>query len=184
MGKKYKLGLYIVVVAVIVIAVGAYLVKREKNKEIEECDTCRLNSNIENKIPTPKTQSPTSTQTPTEPKYKNDDYGFEIDLTSVWQDSQIEEEDATGAIKKIVFYFKTQDKAFSNSDYKAPALSIYIYNKENWEKMDPNTRSSNEITKSEKYAFSYSIWETTPQDLENITEKELADVIKTFKLTD
>jgi len=184
MGKKYKLGLYVIVIAVAVIAVAAYLAKQEKNKAINECDTCRLDSNLENKTSTAKTQSPISTRTPTKLKYKNDEYGFSLDLTSVWENSQIEEEDATGAIKKIVFYFKTQDKAFLNSDFLAPALSIYIYNKGDWEKMDPNVRSSTEITTNEKYAFSYSIWETIPQDLEYITEKELADVIKTFKLTD
>ena len=75
-------------------------------------------------------------------KYTNTDYGFKIDLTEVWKDSIIEEEEAE--VKKIVFYFKTADKRFEEFDYLAPALSIYIYDKQKWER-DPGTKSSIEI---------------------------------------
>lgn len=184
MKKKIKIALYVVAVAVVVAGVAWYLLAREKNKAIEECDTCRLESNLVSITPTATTKNPQQTQTPTKPEYTNDEYGFSLDLSEQWKDSQIEEEDATGAIKKIVFYFRTQDVAFEDSGYLAPALSIYIYNKTDWEKADSNTRSSTEIASNDKYVFTYSIWETVPQDWEVITDKELADVIKTFKLTD
>lgn len=181
-----KVALYVVITAIVVAGFAWYLVIREKNKAIENCDTCRLDSNLisATPIPTATAQGAKPTQTPTEPVYTNEDYGFSLELSKEWENSQIEEEDAPGAIKKVVFYFKTQDKRFEQSGYLAPALSIYIYNKTDWDKMDPDTKSSTEITSNDKYAFSYSIWEMTPQDLEYITEKELADVIKTFKLTD
>lgn len=165
--------------------VAWYLVVREKNRAIENCDTCRLSSDLVKTSPSVTTQTPDNNQTPPDDlKYNNSDYGFSIDLTEVWRDCRIQEEDAEGAIKKVVFYFKTADKNYENTVFLAPALTVYIYNKADWEKIDPDTRSSTEIITSAKYAFTYSIWEKTPQDLEQITEKELADVIKTFKLSD
>lgn len=185
MKKKIKIGGVVIVLAIIAIGVASYLAYREKNKTVtpENCETCRLDSNLATEASDKnKKESPTAIQTPTDLNYSNSDYGFEVKLTEVWKDSAIEEEDLSGAIKKIVFYFRTQDKRFESSDYLAPALSIYIYEKSKWEQMDHDSRSSTEIISSDQYTFSYSVWESSPQDLEYITEKELADVIDTFKL--
>ena len=185
MKKKMKVGGVVIALAIITITVAAYLAYKEKNKAVgpENCDTCRLDDNLTSEVKENKNkETPTTAQTPTDLNYSNSDYGFEIKLTEVWRDSVIEEEDASGAIKKIVFYFKTKDKRFESSDYLASALSFYIYEKSKWEQADPSSRSSTEITSNDKYVFSYSVWESPPQDLEHITEKELADVIGTFKL--
>lgn len=184
--KKIKIAVIIIVSAVAVIAVAVYLVGRgqEEPPATDECQTCRLDSNLVSKVASKeaRVKTPVPTQVTSDLKYTNTDYGFKIDLTEVWKDSIIEEEEAKGAIKKIVFYFKTADKRFEESDYLAPALSIYIYDKQKWESMDPDTKSSTEVASNDKYYFSYSIWDSPPQDLEYITEKELVDVLETFEL--
>lgn len=187
MKRKIKIGVIIIVLAVAIIAVATYLIGREQEEPpaVDECQTCRLDSNLVSEVANKeaKEKTPAPTQVTSSLKYVNTDYGFKIDLTEVWKDSIVEEEEAEGAIKKIVFYFKTADKRFEEFDYLAPALSIYIYDKQKWESMDPDTRSSTEIASNDKYCFSYSIWDSPPQDLEYITEKELVDVLETFELT-
>lgn len=187
MKKKIKIAAIIIVLAVAIIAVATYLIGRgqEEPPAIDKCQTCRLDSNLVSEVASKETKAktPVPTQVTSGLKYTNTDYGFKIDLTEVWKDSIIEEEEAEGAIKKIVFYFKTADKRFEEFDYLAPALSIYIYDKQKWESMDPGTKSSIEIASNDKYYFSYSIWNSPPQDLEYITEKELVDVLETFELT-
>ncbi len=184
MTKKIRTGGIVIVISAAIVVLAAYLIyrnERDGQATTENCETCHLDSNLEKK-PVRSTQSAGETRTPTDLNYVNDNYGFELSLTEVWKSSQIKEEESSGALKKIVFYFETKDKNYESSNYLAPALTIYVYDKDKWESGSLESQSGVRITSSDKYVFSYAIWDSPPQDLEYITEKELSDVITTFKL--
>lgn len=111
-------------------------------------------------------------------KYSNDKYGFELYFPETWKDYQINEVgEMDGPEKVISVGFSTDDSKFT--DGIATALRILIYRTQDWEAKKQGTK----ITQNSQYVFSYLTWEEAPSEKKTITEKEIAEVIKTFRLT-
>ena len=118
--------------------------------------------------------------------YKNSDYGFQITFPVSMSGFTIKktQTDQAGIIAKYSILLSTSDKNYKNLlDSKAIAMEIYIYDPVFWAKPAKEGVHSSEITKSEKYVYTYSIWEESPADLKTITDKDFVKTIETFKLT-
>ena len=131
--------------------------------------------------------SATTTAKPNDPMvYKNTDYGFQIIFPVSMSGFTIKktQTDQAGVIAKYSVLLSTSDKNYKNLlDSKAIAMEIYIYDPVFWTKPAREGVRSSEITKSEKYVYTYSIWEESPADLKTITDKDFVKTIETFKLT-
>jgi hypothetical protein len=101
------------------------------------------------------------------------DYAIEKTLT-----------DQIGVIAKYSVLLPTNDKNFKSIlDSKAIAMELYIYDPVFWAKPEKTTVRSSEITKNDKYVYTYSTWEGSPADLKTVTDKDFVNLIKTFRLT-
>ena len=191
MGKKYKIGLIIILVFLIVGVGAIYLIKRNKNQvsstnssdcEDQNATTCKV------ELPAATTATTTQTQigsfgTPesvVENIYKNDTLKFELTFSSVWKGAKITETIPAGAADgKVEFQLSTSDEAYPGG--LATPLTIYVYKSEN---VPTGTDSPvlNKITTNGNLVYGYVSWPSTPSDLGQFTEKEIGQIISTLKI--
>lgn len=179
---KYKIAFIILGVAVLAAVVLAFIIQKQR----QDCSgsVCTANLNINTNYATPAT-SATATSTGTasaalsttaspDLAYKNSTYGFQISLSEAWKGYQIETPASPqGAEAEIDFVMP--------STTEAVPLKIFVYKLANWGSADVATRGT-EVARNSTYVFSYRTWDSPPADLVQITDKEIADRLKTFKL--
>ena len=115
--------------------------------------------------------------------YQNKDYKFSLTFTDAWRGYEVVKSQTIpqGAEAGYDVLLSTSDRNYKAAKGgKAVPLSIYVYKEASWEQ-NKNSARSTEISRGDGYVFTYSIWEETPADLRSITEKEIINVIKTFK---
>jgi hypothetical protein len=186
MRKKNKVALIIILIAVVAGATSWALIK--KNNAKPDCDTTDpANLNGECKVDLSSIQSATSTSTAQNPTptsttaanfsdlYHNAQYGFDLTFNSAWKGYTVsrKSEDKAEAVYDIGI--PTKDSNITNGI--AVPLTVKIFNKADYQANSTLTK----ITENATYVFVYSIWEQAPSDAA-VTEKDIANVISTFKL--
>ena len=119
--------------------------------------------------------------------WQNAKYGFQITLSEVWRGYKIKEYQGVevGEVARFSVLLETNDANYRDLiDEKAAAFTIAVYEKEAWGQKDKDTLRQSELAKSERWVFAYSTWETPPTDWQVLAEKEIADTLETFSLTE
>jgi len=166
---KHKFALGLLMLAAIVAIVATVLIYlKKKNQANEIC-------------PASSSQSPSApegTKTSVADSWKvfqNTKYGFQITFSDVWQGYQAKENSSL------------PDQALYRLDFTLKGdvvpLSVVVYERSVWDTLPENTRRFTEVARNDDYVFVYSTWESTPAAFSTLTEKEIANVLKTFKLT-
>ena len=187
---------HILIVLLILFLVGGgylyYLRNQDKNKvnELEDKYSqlkSKYNSLLSQQIASSTlTPTPTSTATAEWKTYKNEKYGFELIFNDLWEGYLVERDDSvedefSGVHYRV--YIPTNSSKWSGSKkgYADP-LVISVYKLADWEKLQKEEAPKDIlIDKNEKYAFGYSTWQDTPEDLvDTITIVEIKKIIDTF----
>jgi len=188
MAKKYKIGLIIILVFLIV-GLGALYYINENNQQApiknSDCDTstndtCKVDLKSATTVQTTKTQvgSFGKPQKIDQNVYSSDKLGFQLTFTPVWSEAKVVETiPASPADGKVEFKLSTKDGKYP--DGLASALTIYVYKVGSAPKDNPLLTK---ITDNGKLEYYYTIWEQTPSDLGQFPEKEIAKTASTLKL--
>lgn len=190
MRKKNKVALIIILIAIIAGATSWSLIK--KNKAKQNCTTNDpANSNGECKVDLSSIQAAASLSASTDVSatsspasssgvvsgdlYNNKQFGFDLTFNSAWKGYTVSQrtEDKVEAVYD--FSIPTKDTNYKNG-YAVP-LTIKVYSPANY----PTNSQLTKIKQTDAYIFAYTIWEQAPSD-SAITEKDIANVISTFKL--
>ena len=180
MKTKVKIALIIILAAALVGAVVLYLI----NKKQKGCDNCnslegiQINSDDTTTVTgSPVASTAPSVSAPTDSLvYTNSTYRFKITLSEVWKGYLVEKVSApTDPLAEAQFDF-----VLGGSSQRAVPLSIYVYP---IGKVSGGLTGSTEIARSSQYVFGYRTWSSAPSDFQQITEKEIADRLATFQLT-
>ncbi|MFH1855443.1 MAG: hypothetical protein ABH810_03525 [bacterium] len=186
MKRKSKIGIVIIIVFALAGAAAFYLIKKENKKVEPDCETgestiCEVDLKGGSEPTTTKTTvgSFDDRVKKNSSLYKNDKFSFEMTFGSIWNGSKVREtvpsEPAEG---KIEFFLPTKDKVFK--DGLAPAITLRIFNKSDYKESN-NESFEMQLADNGKYVVVYKIWEGTPSDLVQFTEKELSSTAATFK---
>jgi hypothetical protein len=187
--KKYKIGLIIIVVFLVIgLASFAYLkTKQVPSEELKnsDCDTstsqtCSVDLKSATTIQTTKTTvgSFGDTQKIDQNIYSSQKLKFKLDFTPIWAEAKVVETiPFETAVGKVEFKLPTTDSSFP--DKLAPALTIYVYKVGEGPK---DNTMLNKITQSDVYEYYFTSWQLEPSDLGMITEKEIARVANTLEV--
>jgi len=179
MKTKYKIALVIIAVASIVGTVAAVLIRQLNQINKEEYET--FSGQYVHISTAEVSASPTSSSVSSLDSsatavsdwhiYRNSKYGFELTFSDVWKGYQAKEAiPINGSEAKIDFVL--DDKVL---------MSILVYKTEVWDDSAKGKVPATELGRSGDYTFVYQTLETPPPELAQITEKEIAAVVKTFK---
>jgi len=191
MRTKYKVAFIILIVASLAVIFSAVALKARSKKSGSPSTTTTPTSSATAGGKDDKSSStPSATKTVQEAHsssktYKNTDYGFEVTFPDSFEGYEVKKAEISGEgmVARYTVLIPTSDTKYSNLvDGKASPMEFFVYNKTFWEGSNrPGVRSS-EIIKSDKYVYTYSTWESSPEDKKTLTDKDLVKVIETFKL--
>jgi len=179
---KYQIGFWIILIAALGAIAAFYLLNREQKTQDEAVPTPILNSSA--------TNSPSATITVVKGEklkdwhtYDNSDYGFRINFSEIWKGYEVK---TTPAPKdkvdaKIEFSLKTSDPKYVASGGRVAPLVIYVYKDQFWNDETKALFPQTEVAKCKGFTFAYSTWEESPQDLQGLTDKEIADTLKALE---
>ncbi len=121
--------------------------------------------------------------------YRNEEYGFEINLTDAWKGYRVVKklQPGSSSVYRLYFEVPTSDKTWMDGYGYASPMAIDIYSISEWQKV------GNEISKfvsypwsvvlNNNYAFRFvPAWQDTPSDLENV-DFGIDQILSTFKFT-
>jgi hypothetical protein len=110
--------------------------------------------------------------------YENSKYGFSVSLQDGWEgySAKASSNDPQWAVQKIDFQIKASD-----GQTYIPMI-IYVADASSYSEDLATSVHATKITQSDKYVYLYSTWEQTPNSLIALTDKSIANTIKTFKL--
>ena len=178
MQTKYKIAIGVVIVGAIGAGVVGYLINKQSN-----CDNCVNETNLDiNEAGEPASASPQSVPSktvgtsPSDYLYQNEAFNFKITLSEAWKGYTVTQKKSDDPSAEAQFDF-----VLPLSTSSATALKIFVYKTAAW----PN--ASKEIApikllENAAYVYAYKTWDSPPADLGQITEKEIADRLKTFAL--
>lgn len=110
--------------------------------------------------------------------YKNDTYGFSIELPQTWKDYKVNEQKIGINNDVPAFYFELKGQ-----DEMESLMAVAVYTKEQWmgitEESDPITFNE-KIGENTKYVFVLS-WSQDNSEVLYPRRAEVADISKTFK---
>ncbi|MCK5475157.1 MAG: hypothetical protein KAI71_01060 [Candidatus Pacebacteria bacterium] len=97
--------------------------------------------------------------------YQNEEFGFEITLTDVWDGYKtITESDATHTY--IKFQIPTKDAIYGNRDGYATPFTISVYSVSKWQEIQQEEgRKPKYIAQNDINVFACSTWQDAPSDL-------------------
>jgi hypothetical protein len=179
MTAKSKIALTIIVACLVIGGIALVLLKIESPKSSGEStsDTTALTTDT-----TMPTSSPTASATAGDwHSYQNTDYGFALTFGSAWQGYQVVKDvnNPMGVTASYAFSLKTTDQ--SQGPLATP-LTIYVYKQADFDAIDNSALPGTKVGSSKGYVFTYKTWNEAPSDLGGLTDKAIADVIKTFKI--
>lgn len=188
MKTRHKILLVISLLLVITIIVCLVLI-RLQSKGQTNVTNLQLSPTAVTSSPLASASVPSRTSTATAnianesgaTRYVNSDYGFEISFPKSWGDVRAQVTDGEGVEKAILFSVKTSDPKYAQASKlttqagRATIITLYIFEGDN--------KVGTLLTKKNQRGFSYVTWEESPSDYQTITEKEIAEVLKTFRLT-
>lgn len=179
--KKSAYFFYIVATLIIVALLYALFINR--NSQGSKATTQDLGAPSQTVAPT---VSPSASPTPTPDwhLYQNTNYNFQLSFSDAWQGYQVSKvSDLSGiSLARYDVQLKTTDKKFESSGFLANPLIIYVVYKSSWNELPKGTVNWTKLGESEKYVYAYATWGVPAKDLGQITDKEIANVIKTFKV--
>jgi len=182
MQTKHKVALVVLLVAVAVAILMVCLIKRDVSKRYAE-------QGLQSKaVPEKASETAVPSVLPSKSSeenwqvYKNEKYGFEITFSEVWKGYEVNTAPAKSEGVEDEYIVTLPAKADSEAEMGETPLILYVYKIEVWDNLSKDSLRSTEIARNSDYVFAYSTWEAPAEGYETITEKEIADVIKTFKL--
>lgn len=180
--KKAKTAAIIILIFVILAVIALVLIFKQKNKDSVSLTTVTpsvvKSAAIEQTAVLSK--EATATATPVNWKnYSNSQYHFGLEFNDAWEGYTVTSDESLPekAAASFAFKLKTSDSNFKQT---ATPLTIYIFPKADFESASKSFAST-EITQANGYTYSYRAWDSAPSDLTFLTDKAIADVIKTFK---
>jgi len=188
MKKKYKIGLAIILLAVIAGSTAIILIKKNKAKQDCSNSDSTSSSNGECKVDLSSisaeasaassaglvSQAASATVQPY--LYTNDKYGFRMQLDANWSGYRVGTVlEESGAVDVYAFEIPTKDTNYQSG--MVNIMTIYVYNKSG----QAQSGSTTKIIENSKYTFAYTIWNQAPSDAK-LTDKDIANVIASFKL--
>ncbi len=179
MKTKYKIVLWLCLFLIVVIAVCLVLINIENNKKNDDLlsdDMLEVTEVVEDSLASATTTSAVRNITEEEGAQKQSQMVFEIYFPASWGNIEVVEGDFANQVKTVGYNIKTKDNSYQGGN--ATIITIRQY-----EKSAPD-KTGTLIASNDNYDFYYTIWESAPSDLGQITEKELASVLETFKLLD
>lgn len=141
---------------------------------------CTFTFTTEDKPEPAQTQTPASA--PTEPaqpiSYKNDTYGFSLELPATWKDYKVNEQKIGINNDVPAFYFELKGQ-----DEMESLMAVAVYTKAQWvgitEESDPITFNE-KIGENTKYVFVLS-WSQDNSEVLYPRRAEVAGISKTFR---
>ncbi len=178
---KYQVGFWIVLVAAIAAVAVFYFLNRQQKTQNEAVPTPMANPS-DTASPKAGTTIVQSEKTDDWRAYNNSDFGFRINFSEIWKGYEVK---TTLAPKsevdaQIEFTLPTSDPKYSATG-RATALTVYVYKDSNWNETAKTLFPQTEVSSCKGFTFTYSTWEEAPQDLQGLTEKEIADTLKGFQ---
>jgi hypothetical protein len=183
MRKKNKL-VFIYIIAVVVLAlVGLYIINHKTAQTSTDIQASQTASSQAIAIEGQASQSASKTvgasATATDPNlYTNTKYGFSISLKDGWSGYS-----AVSSANRPDWAQEEVDFTIKASDGKTyTPLMVYIVDISSYSESLATSVHATKITQGTKYVYLYSTWEQTPSSLIALTDKSIANTIKTFKL--
>jgi hypothetical protein len=181
--KKYKIGIIVVAIFIIVGLVALLVLKRTKKKVEPNCETgqsttCKIDLKDAATVEKTKTTVGSFGEKAklNQNVYQNDKFKFKVTFSDVWSTAQVKETiPGVGSEGVIKFQLPTTDKGFDNS--LATALKLIIYKKNAY---TPSSPLETKLVENTDYIVTYQAWERAPLDAK-LTEKEIANVAATFE---
>lgn len=169
---KHKIILWICLLLVLVIVVCVILIKKEERKQSP--DLLQPVDSAQNGQEASVAQTTVVSPVQTAKIFTSSSSRFQLLFPSSWGEVNITEQDVEKGGKATLFGFKTTDPKFASGI--ATAVTIYEY------PLSTESKLGISLVGDDNYSYSYLTWEQAPSDHQQITEKELADVLGTFKL--
>lgn len=181
---KEKIGLILIVIFILIAAgAGIWLYVLNKHRSIDANDSTATGSvTVQDQNGSPIVTKSAASKAQTDwHTYSNSQYHFALEFSDAWKDYSVAQDEnlPDKATTDFAFKLKTSDPAFNKT---AAALTIYIFKQSDFDAAK-SSFSSTEITRANGYVYTYRTWENSPSDLTFLTDKSIADVIKTFKTT-
>jgi len=171
MKKKIGIALIIIAVAILAIAVSYFMLKKnQKNQGATTSPTPTASSDQKSATTSAGTSATAAADWHL---YKNTEYNFQLTFSDAWKDYKVEKSKTPKNNSLAEYDFGIKGTTL---------LTIYVYDREGWDKIAEADRRSTELTKTTKYAYTYFGNDSPPADLSSITDKEIADTLKTFKV--
>jgi|GEM_PF-1851499 len=178
---KYQVGFWIIVVAAIAAVAVFYFLNRQQKTQDEAVPTPMANAS-DTASPKAGITVIQSEKTDDWHAYSNADFGFRISFSEIWKGYEVKTTLAPKAQvdAQIEFTLPTSDPKYSATG-RATALTVYVYKDSNWNETTKTLFPQTEVSSCKGFTFTYSTWEEAPQDLQGLTEKEIADTLKGFQ---
>jgi len=180
MRTKYKIILVVLAVALAAAGVSWFLTKKQKT-------TPQTTPQPTQTAITSPVSSTTGTVAATAQAdwhvYTNVQFNFQVTFTDVWKDYKVESaaKVADSAAACFDVTLASTDKNLAGASGRVTPVTYCVFTPENWAKVK-GKNGQNELLVGPTYVYTYSIWEQAPSDWQILTEKEIADVNKTFKV--
>jgi len=170
--KKWKLAGIIIVIFIVVALIAWILLVKAKDSDPQAVSTPTVTATNSVLSQTPGALSSVSATVAAADwrNYSNSQYHFGLQFDQAWEGYTVAENQNLPQLAVANFAFKLND---------GTPLTVYIFNQSDFESAKANF-SSTEITKANGYAYSYRTWDSSPAN-SALTDKAIADVIKTFK---
>ena len=179
---KYLIGLIIIVIAIAAVIAALFLIPRTKKNQDEAVPTPMPKASQTGSPQASTTVIPSNLQDNWK-LYNNSTHGFQIKFSDIWQGYQTQETQnpKPQILSQISFDVKTTDKQFASAGGLATPLNIYVYSADGFNESLLTAFPQTKVGECKGYVFTYSTWEEPPSDLQGLTDKEIADTLKSFK---
>jgi len=183
MQTKHKVALVVLLVAAVVAALMVYLIKKRSASERYAERTESQSEAVPEEASGTAVPSvlPSKSSEESWQVYKNEKYGFEITFSEVWKRYEVNAAPVKSEGVEDEYVVTLPIRGDSEAEAGDTPLILYVYKMEVWDSLSKDSLRSTEIARNSDYVFAYSTWEAPAEGYETITEKEIADVMGTFK---
>lgn len=180
--KKYLAGFIIILVAALAVVAATYILKKQESDKSKAVPAPQISSS--------QTVSPEASATLVESNkledwhvYQNSDYGFRLTFTDIWKGYEAEttKTPKPQVAASVAFKLKTSDEKYTSSSGFAVPLTIYVYKEKDYNDETKSLFPQTQLLSCEGYIYAYSTWEEPASDLQGLTEKSIADILKGFE---
>lgn len=176
MKTKYKIVLWLCLFLIVIIVSCLILIKIESNKKADDLADggTPAGDQAGEAISSATATSAVRNVAEEDGAKKQSQTSFEIYFPASWGNIEVVEGDLKDGVKIVEYKIKTTDDSYKEGS--ATIITVRQYAKSSMDKIGTS------IASSDDYDFHYTTWEKAPSDLMQITEKELASVLETFRV--